>query len=86
MGPAAAAPPRLIVLDALGPGGAYQARRRITVPDVAGTPVAELSMVPKLYVVRAMSALRRARAWHPRNGRRPSPGPGRSSPERPSTG
>ncbi|WP_406068956.1 aldehyde dehydrogenase family protein [Micromonospora sp. NBC_01638] len=65
MGPAAAAPPRLIVLDALGPGGAYQARRRITVPDVAGTPVAELSMVPKLYVVRAMSALRRARSLAP---------------------
>jgi acyl-CoA reductase-like NAD-dependent aldehyde dehydrogenase len=50
----------LIALDALGPAGAYHARERQTIPDVAGNPVAELSLVPKLFVTRAMSALRKA--------------------------
>jgi acyl-CoA reductase-like NAD-dependent aldehyde dehydrogenase len=47
-------------LDALGPNGAYRAQHRFMVRDVAGVPVAELSLVPKLYVTRAMSALHRA--------------------------
>jgi acyl-CoA reductase-like NAD-dependent aldehyde dehydrogenase len=50
----------LIALDALGPAGAYHARERQTIADVAGNPVAELSLVPKLFVTRAMSALRKA--------------------------
>jgi acyl-CoA reductase-like NAD-dependent aldehyde dehydrogenase len=47
----------LIALDALGPKGAYRAQRRQTVADVRGRPVAELSLVPALFVSRAMSAL-----------------------------
>ncbi len=50
----------LIALDALGPSGAYRARRRLTIPDVAGNPVAELSLVPKLFVNRSISMLRKA--------------------------
>ncbi|MCD7441123.1 aldehyde dehydrogenase family protein [Streptomyces lincolnensis] len=50
----------LVQLDALGPRGAFRARNRLTVPDVGGTPVAELSLVPSLYVQRSMAALHRA--------------------------
>jgi acyl-CoA reductase-like NAD-dependent aldehyde dehydrogenase len=50
----------LVAVDALGPAGGYHARQRLTIPDVAGHPVAELSMVPKLFVTRAMAALRKA--------------------------
>lgn len=49
-----------IMLDALGPSGAYHARRRRTIPDVTGAPVAELSLVPELFVNRSISALRKA--------------------------
>lgn len=49
-----------VALDALGPSGPYRARNRRVVPDVSGTAVAELSMVPRLYVDRALAALRRA--------------------------
>lgn len=49
-----------ITLDALGPSGAYRARRQLIIPDVTGTPVAELSLVPKLFITRSMSALRKA--------------------------
>jgi acyl-CoA reductase-like NAD-dependent aldehyde dehydrogenase len=51
---------QLIALDALGPAGAYHARERLTITDVAGNPVAELSLVPRLFVTRAMAALRKA--------------------------
>jgi acyl-CoA reductase-like NAD-dependent aldehyde dehydrogenase len=47
-------------LDALGPNGSYHTQHRFMVRDVAGVPVAELSLLPKLYVTRAMSALHRA--------------------------
>ncbi|GAA2809869.1 aldehyde dehydrogenase family protein [Kitasatospora paracochleata] len=50
----------LIELDALGPNGPFRARKRLTVTDVTGVPVAELSLVPKLFVTRAMKALRDA--------------------------
>jgi acyl-CoA reductase-like NAD-dependent aldehyde dehydrogenase len=50
----------LLALDALGPAGAYHARERLTITDVAGNPVAELSLVPRLFVTRAMAALRKA--------------------------
>jgi acyl-CoA reductase-like NAD-dependent aldehyde dehydrogenase len=50
----------LLALDALGPAGAYHARERMTITDVAGNPVAELSLVPRLFVTRAMAALRKA--------------------------
>ena len=49
------------VLEALGPAGPYQARKHVPVTDVAGAPIAELGMVPALYVTRALAAIRRAR-------------------------
>jgi acyl-CoA reductase-like NAD-dependent aldehyde dehydrogenase len=52
----------LIQIDALGPDGPYRARSRQSVVDVAGVPVAELSLVPAVFVSRAMSALRKASA------------------------
>ncbi|MFD6148627.1 aldehyde dehydrogenase family protein [Streptomyces sp. NPDC060243] len=50
----------LYSLDALGPRGAYRARNRENVTDTSGTPVAELSLVPALFVTRALAALRGA--------------------------
>jgi acyl-CoA reductase-like NAD-dependent aldehyde dehydrogenase len=50
-----------LYIDALGPSGPYRARNRLAVPDVAGGPLAELSLVPGLFITRAMSALRKAR-------------------------
>jgi len=49
-----------IFIDALGPRGPYRTRNRLAVCDVAGAPLAELSLVPRLFVTRAMSALRKA--------------------------
>jgi acyl-CoA reductase-like NAD-dependent aldehyde dehydrogenase len=49
-----------IFIDALGPHGPYRARNRLAVSDVAGNPLAELSLVPTLFVTQAMSALRKA--------------------------
>src|ERR1700738_770916 len=50
----------LLALDALGPAGAYHARERQTITDVAGNPLAELSLVPSLFVARPMAALHKA--------------------------
>lgn len=50
----------LVLLEAQGPGGEFRARRRLGIADLAGRPVAELGMVPRLYVTRTMAALRRA--------------------------
>lgn len=50
----------LFQLDALGPRGPFRSRDPLTINDVAGTPVAELSLVPKVFVHQAMAALRRA--------------------------
>ncbi|GAA1413249.1 aldehyde dehydrogenase family protein [Kitasatospora putterlickiae] len=50
----------LLQLDALGPGAPYRARRRTVVGDVTGAPFAELSLVPRLFVNRAMRALHAA--------------------------
>ncbi|MGH3764301.1 MAG: aldehyde dehydrogenase family protein [Pseudonocardiaceae bacterium] len=49
-----------VQLDALGHNGAYHAHTRVAVPDVSGTPLAELSLVPRLFVHRSISALRSA--------------------------
>ena len=54
--------PELLALDALGPDGPYHAHERETITDVAGTPIAELSLVPRLFVTRAMAALRKAQS------------------------
>jgi acyl-CoA reductase-like NAD-dependent aldehyde dehydrogenase len=51
----------LVQLDALGPGGAYRARTRTEICDVRGTAVAQLSLVPAVFVSRAMSAMCRSR-------------------------
>ncbi|MEU6807414.1 aldehyde dehydrogenase, partial [Streptomyces neyagawaensis] len=50
----------LIRLDALGPSGPYRSRNIQTVHDIHGTPYAELSLVPPLFVARTMTALRKA--------------------------
>jgi acyl-CoA reductase-like NAD-dependent aldehyde dehydrogenase len=50
----------MIMLNAQGPSGEFRARKRLGIDDLAGRPVAELSLVPKLFVTRAMAALRDA--------------------------
>lgn len=47
-------------LGALGPDGPYRTRNRVQIPDFDGHPVAELSLAPKLYVSRAVSAMHKA--------------------------
>jgi acyl-CoA reductase-like NAD-dependent aldehyde dehydrogenase len=51
----------LIALDALGPSGETRTRKTDLVSDTRGAPVAELSVVPRLYVTRAVTALRTVR-------------------------
>jgi hypothetical protein len=50
----------LLSLDALGPTGAYHAHHRQTISDVTGRRLAELSLLPSLFVTRAMAALHEA--------------------------
>ncbi|MFI7122053.1 aldehyde dehydrogenase family protein [Amycolatopsis sp. NPDC049868] len=50
----------LYPVDALGPDGPYRTAKRLTIADVAGVPVAELSQVPPLYARRVVSRLRSA--------------------------
>lgn len=50
----------LYAIDVLGPSGPYRSRAPITITDVTGVPVAQLSMAPAPYVSRAMSLLRKA--------------------------
>ncbi len=50
----------LVALDALGAGGQYRTRNREVIGSTAGIPVAEMSMVPPLYVSRTLRAQRRA--------------------------
>jgi acyl-CoA reductase-like NAD-dependent aldehyde dehydrogenase len=54
-------------LDALGPAGPFRSRTPASVRDVRGNTVAELSMVPALFVSRALLAMRRARPLPPRD-------------------
>lgn len=54
-------PGDLIALDALGPDGEYRTRRSEVISDTSGTPVAELSIVPRLYVTRSIAAQRKAK-------------------------
>lgn len=51
----------MIDLPGLGPNGEYRSRKREVVTDTAGTPVAELSIAPPLYIARAMAAQRKAK-------------------------
>lgn len=48
-----------MLIDALGPSGEYRTRNREIVTSTAGVPVAELSLVPPLYVSRTLSAQRK---------------------------
>ena len=50
-----------VAIDALGATGEYRTRNREVITDTAGVAVAELSIVPPLYVTRAISAQRKAR-------------------------
>ena len=49
----------LVFIDALGPSGEYRTRNREIIMSTAGVPVAELSMVPPLYVSRTLAAQRK---------------------------
>ena len=49
----------LVSIDALGAAGEYRTRNREIITTTAGVAVAELSMVPPLYVSRTMSAQRK---------------------------
>ena len=51
----------LVAIDALGPGGEYRTRNREVITDTAGVAVAELSIVPPLFVTRTISAQRKVR-------------------------
>ncbi|MEE6169849.1 MULTISPECIES: aldehyde dehydrogenase family protein [unclassified Mycolicibacterium] len=50
----------MLYLDALGPVGEYRTRSRDVITDVTGAVVAELSVVPPLYVSRTVRAQRQA--------------------------
>ncbi|ORA08218.1 aldehyde dehydrogenase, partial [Mycobacterium arosiense ATCC BAA-1401 = DSM 45069] len=50
----------LVALDALGADGEYRTRRRELVNTTAGAAVAELSLVPPLYVSRTLGAQRKS--------------------------
>jgi acyl-CoA reductase-like NAD-dependent aldehyde dehydrogenase len=51
----------LVDLPALGPDGEYRTRKRQIITDTAGLPVAESSLVPRLFVNRSIDAQRRLR-------------------------
>jgi acyl-CoA reductase-like NAD-dependent aldehyde dehydrogenase len=57
---AASATDDLVALPALGGNGAYRTRNCEIITDTASVPVAELSIVPPLYVSRTISAQRKA--------------------------
>ena len=51
----------MTVIDALGPGGEYRTRKRELIADVSGAPIAEMTIVPPLYVARTVNVQRRTR-------------------------
>jgi acyl-CoA reductase-like NAD-dependent aldehyde dehydrogenase len=51
----------MLSIEALGPNGEYRTRNREIISSTAGVPVAELSIVPPLYVSRTVSAQRKVR-------------------------
>src|SRR5258707_15709074 len=51
----------LVDLAALGPDGEYRTRNREIIKDTAGVPVAESSIVPRLFVHRSIDTQRRLR-------------------------
>jgi acyl-CoA reductase-like NAD-dependent aldehyde dehydrogenase len=55
----------LVALDALGPNGQYRTRKTELISDTTGVPVAELSVVPRLFVIRSVAAQRKVRPLDP---------------------
>ena len=51
----------LVALDALGPSGEYRTRKPELVTDTRGVPIAELSLVPRLFVIRSVAAQRKVK-------------------------
>jgi acyl-CoA reductase-like NAD-dependent aldehyde dehydrogenase len=51
-----------IEVPALGPSGEFRAANRLSVTDVTGAALAEVSLVPPVYVHRAMATLHRAKS------------------------
>ena len=51
----------LVQLPALGPQGVYRTRNREIIKDTAGVPLAELCLVPALYVARTVGMQRKVR-------------------------
>ena len=51
----------LVCIDALGPQGEYRTRNRELIMSTAGVPVAELSLVPSLYVSRTIAVQRKTK-------------------------
>ncbi|OBI93171.1 aldehyde dehydrogenase family protein [Mycobacterium sp. 1245805.9] len=49
----------MVRIDALGPGGEYRTRNREVIMSTAGAAVAELSIVPPLYVSRTVASQRK---------------------------
>jgi acyl-CoA reductase-like NAD-dependent aldehyde dehydrogenase len=56
---------RVVELDALIHTGGYRSQNQLVVPDVRGTPVARLSLLPPLFIHRSMAALLRATTMPP---------------------
>jgi acyl-CoA reductase-like NAD-dependent aldehyde dehydrogenase len=50
-----------VALDALGPDGEYRTRKTELISDTQGEPVAEMSLVPRLFVTRSLAAQRKAK-------------------------
>ena len=50
----------MLAVDALGPAGPYRTRKQLALTDVTGSPVASVSLVPRLFVTRTMAALNQA--------------------------
>ena len=50
----------MFTVDALGPSGPYRARKQLAINDVTGAEVGSVSLVPRLFVTRTMSALHKA--------------------------
>lgn len=55
----------MTVLDALGPGGEYRTRKRELITDISGAAVAEMTVVPLLYVARTLNTQRTTRPLPP---------------------
>ena len=55
----------LLCIDALGPDGEYRTRHREVIATTGSAPVIELSIVPPLYVSRAIGAQRKVRPLPP---------------------